>query len=96
MFICQRFVDINLLGILIMPIVIVATGINWAVLICSVFPDFLLFMMSGARRLVDLGAQSGNETQFVFSEGDVCQSDADDIRQLPTSRFIIPSSCKLL
>ena len=28
-------------------------------------------------RVFDLGAQNGNETQFVFSEGDVRQRDAD-------------------
>ena len=33
-----------------------------------------------AASSIDPGAQSGNETHCVFSEGDVRQSDADDIR----------------
>ena len=34
--------------------------------------------MSNSRGLCVPGAQSGNETQFFFSESDVRQSDADD------------------
>ena len=40
--------------------------------------------------VVDPGAQSGHESQFVFSEGDVRQSHADDIRVPTIGRFIIP------
>ena len=32
---------------------------------------------------VDPGAQSGNDTQYVFSETDVCQSDADFLNAPP-------------
>ena len=39
---------------------------------------------------VDLGAQSGNETQYVFSEGDVHPSDADNVGLAAGGEFIIP------
>ena len=39
---------------------------------------------------VDLGAQSGNDTQNVFSEGDVHPSDADNIGLAAAGEFIIP------
>ena len=39
---------------------------------------------------VDLGAQSGNETQYVFSEGDVHPSDADNVGLAAEGEFIIP------
>ena len=35
----------------------------------------------------DPGAQSGHETQCVFSEGDVRQSDADDIRSQAVGEY---------
>ena len=35
----------------------------------------------------DPGAQSGHETQCVFSEGDVRQSDADDIRPQAVGKY---------
>ena len=35
-------------------------------------------------------AQSGNETHCVFSEGDVRQSDADDIRPRVVGKYFIP------
>ena len=38
----------------------------------------------------DPGAQSGHETQFLFSEGDVRRSDADDIHVSARRKFIIP------
>ena len=38
----------------------------------------------------DPGAQSGHETQFLFSEGDVRRSDADDIHVSARGKFIIP------
>ena len=38
----------------------------------------------------DTGAQSGNETQFVFSEGDIYQSDGDIIRRQATGGLILP------
>ena len=44
----------------------------------------------------DTGAQSGNETQFVFSEGDIYQSDGDVIRRQATGELILPRSIKLL
>ena len=41
--------------------------------------------------------QSGNDTQFLFSEGDVRESDADALAVQPVAgRFIIPRSIKLL
>ena len=40
---------------------------------------------------IDPGAQSGHETQCVFSEGDVHQSDADDIRPRAVGKcFLFP------
>ena len=44
----------------------------------------------------DTGAQSGNETQFVFSEGDIYQSDGDVIRRQATGELILPRSIELL
>ena len=44
----------------------------------------------------DTGAQSGNETQFVFSEGDIYQRDGDVIRRQATGELILPRSIKLL
>ena len=44
----------------------------------------------------DTGARSGNETQFVFSEGDIYQSDGDIVRRQATGEFVIPRSFKLL
>ena len=43
----------------------------------------------------DTGAQSGNETQFVFSEGDIYQSDGDIVRRQATGGFVIPRTIKL-
>ena len=37
--------------------------------------------MSHSRATIDSGLVSGNETQFVFSEGDMRHSDADDVRR---------------
>ena len=47
-----------------------------------------LWKMTSPR--VDLGAQSGNETQYVFSEGDVHPSDADNVGLAAAGEFIIP------
>ena len=44
----------------------------------------------------DTGAQSGSETQFLFSEEDVYQSDGDFVRQQATGGFVIPRTIKLL
>ena len=43
----------------------------------------------------DTGAQSGNETQFLFSEGDIHPSDADIARRQTTGEFVIHRSFKL-
>ena len=39
---------------------------------------------------VDPGAQNGHETQYMFSEGDMRQSDADDIRPRAVGEYFIP------
>ena len=39
---------------------------------------------------IDPGAQSGQDTQYLFSEGDVRQSDADGIRPPSPGEFTIP------
>ena len=44
----------------------------------------------------DTGAQSGNDTQFLFSEGDIYHSDGDVIRRQATGKFVIPRTIKLL
>ena len=58
---------------------------------------FLLFVMDQEtpRSRLDAGAQSGNETQFVFSEGDIYPSDADIVRRHATGEFGVPHSFKL-
>ena len=43
----------------------------------------------------DPGFQSGHETQFLFLEGDVPQSDADEIRLPADGKSFIPQSIKL-
>ena len=43
-----------------------------------------------AASSIDPGAQSGNETHCVFSEGDVRQSDADDIRPRVIGKYFFP------
>ena len=40
--------------------------------------------------VVDPEAQSGHEIHFLFSEGDVRHSNADDVRLPAIGRFIIP------
>ena len=52
--------------------------------------------MSDSRGFIDSGLVSGNETQFVFSEGDMRHSDADEVRRTTASEYIIPFLIKLL
>ena len=42
------------------------------------------------------GAQGGNETQYLFSEGDIHPSDADVVRNPATGECVITRSSKLL
>ena len=52
--------------------------------------------MASSRR-IDSGVQSGNDTQYLFSEGDVQESDADRSAVPPVAgKFTIPCSFKLL
>ena len=39
--------------------------------------------------VVDPGAQSGHETQYVFSEGDMRHSDADNVRSRAVSKYFL-------
>ena len=64
-------------------------------------PGFLLFrlllkkQMSSPRR-VESGFQSGHETQFLFSEADIRESDADPSTVQPNAgKFVVPQSVKL-
>ena len=68
------------------------------VFILVLFSDSLLFVMDGDQvsSRYDPGAQSGNETNFVFSETDVRHSDADEVRRVVAGEFIISQSIKLL
>ena len=52
--------------------------------------------MSHSRGFIDSSLVSGNETQFVFSEGVMRHSDADDVRRATVSDYIIPFPIKLL
>ena len=64
---------------------------------CFVFR--LLFVMSshsGNPPAIDPGVRSGHETQFVFSEGVMWRSDADNIHRTMAGKSIIPLSIKLL
>ena len=46
---------------------------------------------------VESGFQSGTETQFLFSEGDIRESDADALTSQPTAgKFVIPRFIRLL
>ena len=49
-----------------------------------------------SSRRVESGFQSGHETQFVFSEGDIHESDADLDRRPALGRILFPLSIKLL
>ena len=51
--------------------------------------------MSHSRGFIDSGLVSGNETQFVFSEGDMPHSDADDVRRATASEYNIPFPIRL-
>ena len=52
--------------------------------------------MSHSCGFIDSSLVSGNKTQFVFSEGDMRHSDADEVRRATASEFIIPFPIKLL
>ena len=39
--------------------------------------------------VVDPGAQSGHETQYVFSEGEMRHSDADNFRLRAVSKYFL-------
>ena len=54
------------------------TSILRVVFISHLFSDSLLFVMSISRYRVESGAVSGNDTQFLFSEGDVRDSETDN------------------
>ena len=65
------------------------------------FPVFLLFrlllknQMSFPRR-VESGFQSGYDTQFLFTEADIRESDADPSTVQPNAgKFVVPQSIKL-
>ena len=52
--------------------------------------------MSTSRR-ADSGFQSGHDTQFIFSEGDIRNSDADpSSSQAVAGEFVIAQSFKFL
>ena len=52
--------------------------------------------MSSSRR-IESGFQSGHDTQFLFSEGDIRESVADASTSQPVAgKFVIPQSIKLL
>ena len=43
---------------------------------------------------IDLGAQSGNETQYLFCDGDVRHSNADVVKQFAASKVSIAHSIR--
>ena len=49
-----------------------------------------------SSRRVESGFQSGHETQFVFSEGDIHQSDVDPGSRPALGKSLFPLSIKLL
>ena len=67
--------------------------------IVSILFDFQIlscFVMSASRGLIESGAVSGNGTQFLFSDVDVRESDADLFHRPALGKYSIPSSIKLL
>ena len=66
------------------------------------FPIFPLFQIAIERkkkmssRRVESGFQSGHETQFLFSEGDIRESDADPDSRPALGISLLPLSIKLL
>ena len=61
-----------------------------------VFVFQIVVLKMTSRGFTDLGAQTGNETQFDFSEGDVRHNDADDTHNLAVGYFVILRSIKFL
>ena len=64
--------------------------------ISLLFPRLLFFRLllkkkRMSSRRVESGFQSGHETQFVFSEGDIHESDADLDRRPALGRIFIPA-----
>ena len=64
------------------------------------FSDSLLVSMMDSDPIplrVGPSVQSGHETQYLVSEGDIRESDADPLVSQPNvGKFIIPLSVKLL
>ena len=64
------------------------------------FPVFLLFRLLLKNQMssrVESGFQSGHETQFVVSDADIRESDADPPVVRPSAgKFVVPQSFKLL
>ena len=59
-----------------------------------VLSDSLLFALDSrptTTPAIDLGAQSGHQTQFQFSEGDVRDSDANLVNRPALGKLVIPS-----
>ena len=56
----------------------------------------MLFAVSISRGIIESEAVSGNESQYVFSEGDVQDSDADLVNRFIPGEFSIPQSFGLL
>ena len=60
-------------------------------ILVSLFQTFVVLMdQESPPHCRDAGAQSGNETQFVFSEDDMRDSDADLINRLALGNFQYP------
>ena len=60
------------------------------------FSDALLFAMSASSGLIESGVVTGNETQFLFSDGDMRDSDADLVNRPAIGKHVIPCSIKFL
>ena len=69
------------------------TSISVVVFIFGIVFRFLLFVMDSRPPTissVDPGAQSGHETQFLLSDGEVRDSDADLVNRQVLGKFSYP------
>ena len=69
----------------------------WLLFRGFLFSRLLLKKQMSSPRSVENGFQSGHETQFLFSEADIRESDADPSTVQPNAgKFVVPQSIKLL
>ena len=72
---------------------------DFNLVVVSISPPFQIAVEGKKKmssRRVEFGFQSGHETQFVFSDGDIQESDVDPSSRPALGKFLFPLSIKLL